>query len=73
MPKFLVMDRSGHSTIDFAANADALREAQAKFDELVKGQKYAAARRTGPGTSELIRKFDPGAEEILFIPPMQAG
>jgi hypothetical protein len=34
---------------------------------------YIAAKRTGSGTSELIRKFDPTAEETLFIPRLQGG
>jgi hypothetical protein len=34
---------------------------------------YIAEKRTGSGTSELVRKFDPTAEETLFIPRLQGG
>jgi hypothetical protein len=40
---------------------------------MLTGAGYIAAKRTGSGTSELIRKFDPTAEETLFIPRLQAG
>jgi hypothetical protein len=29
---------------------------------------FAAARRTGNGTSELVRHFDPATQETVFIP-----
>jgi hypothetical protein len=32
-----------------------------------------AAKRTGNGTSELVRQFDPTAKETLFIPRLVGG
>ena len=37
------------------------------------GAGYIAAKRTSVGTSELIHKFDPAAEETLFIPRLIGG
>jgi hypothetical protein len=34
---------------------------------------FTAAKRTGNGTSELIRKFDPTARETVFIPRLVGG
>jgi hypothetical protein len=43
----------------------------ARFKELTGG--YTAARRLGEGKSEVVRRFDPTAEETLFIPRLQGG
>jgi hypothetical protein len=40
---------------------------------MLTGAGYIAAKRTDSGTSELIRRFDPTAEETLFIPRLQGG
>jgi hypothetical protein len=37
------------------------------------GAGFTAAKRTGAGTSELIREFDRTAEETLFIPRLIGG
>jgi hypothetical protein len=34
---------------------------------------FIAAKRTGSGTSELIRRFDANVEETLFIPRLVGG
>jgi hypothetical protein len=34
---------------------------------------FIAAKRTGVGTSELIRRFDPNAQETLFMPRLVGG
>jgi hypothetical protein len=34
---------------------------------------YTAAKKTGNGTSEVIRQFDPTAKETLFIPRLVGG
>jgi hypothetical protein len=54
------------------ADAAAVAEAEERF-KMLTGAGYVAAKRTGTGTSELIRKFDPTAEETLFIPWLQGG
>jgi hypothetical protein len=67
----IVMDRTGDSRHLFNP-ADAAAEAEERFRTLT-GAGYIAAKRTGSGTSELIREFDPTAEETLFIPRLQGG
>jgi hypothetical protein len=47
-------------------------EAERRFTELI-GAGFIAAKRTGNGTSELIRKFDPSAQETVFIPRLVGG
>ena len=69
----IVMDRTGDTRHHFnPADARAVSEAEARFMELT-GAGFTAAKRTGAGTSELIRKFDPTAEETLFVPRLIGG
>jgi hypothetical protein len=73
MATHIVMDHTGDSRHLFnPADAAALAEAEERF-EILTGAGYIAAKRTGSGTSELIRKFDPTVEETLFIPRLQGG
>ena len=37
------------------------------------GAGFTAAKRLGEGKSEVLRSFDPTAEETLFIPRLQGG
>jgi hypothetical protein len=69
----IIMDHTGDSRHLFnPADAAATAEAEERFTMLTRAG-YIAAERTGPGTSELIRRFDPTAEETLFIPRLQGG
>jgi hypothetical protein len=69
----IVMDHTGDSRHLFnPADAAAVAEAEDRF-KMLTGAGYIAAKRTGSGTSQLIRKFDPTAEETLFIPRLQGG
>jgi hypothetical protein len=69
----IVMDTSGDTRHHFDVNDQAaVAEAEQRFMELT-GAGFAAVKRTGPGTSELIRKFDPTVEETLFIPRLIGG
>jgi hypothetical protein len=47
-------------------------EAERRFSELI-GSGFIAAKRTGYGTSERVRQFDPTAKETLFIPRLVGG
>lgn len=63
----IVMDHTGDTRHTFdPSNAAEVKEAMERFDDLVKNQKMVAAKRTGPGTQEQIRAFDPTAEEVVF-------
>jgi hypothetical protein len=64
----IVMDHTGDSRHQFdPADAAAVAEAEARFKELT-GAGFTAAKRLGEGKSEVLRSFDPTAEETLFIP-----
>ena len=69
----IIMDHTGDSRHLFnPADDAAVAEAEERF-KMLTAAGYIAAKRTGSGTSELIRKFDPTAEETLFIPRLQGG
>lgn len=73
MSKLLIMDQTGHTTLEFDPKNDAgVAEAMAKFEALIAGG-YRAAERTGPGTSRLVTGFDPVREETLMIPHVVGG
>ena len=59
----IVMDDTGDTRHQFdAADAQAVAEAEARFIELT-GAGFTAAKRLGDGKSEVLRSFDPTAEE----------
>ena len=72
MPTQTVMDHTGDTRHHDATDQAAVAEAEKRFIELT-GAGFTAAKRTGNGTSELIRTFDPTADETLFIPRLIAG
>jgi hypothetical protein len=73
MPVQIVMDTSGDTRHQFSPeDAAAVAVAEKRFSELT-GAGFIAAKRTGNGTSELIRHFDLAAEETVFIPRLIGG
>jgi len=69
----IVMDHTGDTRYEFDMTVDdALAEAEKRFKEIT-GQGFTAAVKTGPGTSKVIKAFDPTAEETLFIPRLKGG
>ena len=69
----VVVDRSGDTRHQFDPDdADAVAEAERRFVELTEAG-FIAAKRTGNGTSELIRQFDPAVRETVFIPRLIGG
>ena len=69
----IIMDRSGDRRHQFDPDdASAVVEAERRFVELTEAG-FIAAKRTGNGTSELIRRFDPAAQETVFIPRLVGG
>jgi hypothetical protein len=69
----IVMDHTGDTRHHFdPADARAVAKAEARFMELT-GAGFTAAKRLGDGKSEVLRSFDPTAEETLFIPRLQGG
>jgi hypothetical protein len=69
----VVMDHTGDTRHQFdPADAAAVAEAEKRFMELT-GAGFTAAKRLGQGKSEIVRNFDPTAEETLFIPRLKGG
>jgi hypothetical protein len=69
----IVMNRSGDTRHQFDPDdASAMAEAEGRFGELIEAG-FTAARRTGNGTSELVRHFDPATQETVFIPRLVGG
>jgi hypothetical protein len=73
MAKQIVMDITGDTRHEFdPIDAAAIAEASARFKELT-GAGFTAAVRRGAGSSELVRHFDPAAEETVFFPRLRGG
>jgi hypothetical protein len=69
----IVMDATGDTRHDFDVNDEAaVGRAKKRFKELTEAG-FIAAKRTGDGRSELIRQFDPNAQETLFVPRLVGG
>ena len=73
MARQIVMDATGDTRHEFdPADAVGMAEAERRFKELT-GAGFTAAVRRGEGRSELIRSFDPAAEETVFFPRLRGG
>jgi hypothetical protein len=69
----IVMDTSGDTRHQFDPDdPSAVAEAERRFTKLTEAG-FIAAKRTGIGTSELIREFDSTAQETVFIPRLRGG
>jgi hypothetical protein len=77
MARHIIMDSSGHSTIEFdKTNAKDLAEAERRFRKLT-AKGFLAAEQKGGGEHRILaegdRTFDPNAEETIFIPALKGG
>jgi hypothetical protein len=69
----IILDHTGDTRHQFdPTDASAVAEAEKRFKKLT-GTGFTAARRLDRGKSEVIRSFEPTAEETLFIPRLQGG
>jgi hypothetical protein len=69
----IVMDLTGDTRHFFEpTNNLSVSEARRRFLVLTEAG-YIAAKRTGNGTSQLLRQFDPTAQETLFMPRLTGG
>jgi hypothetical protein len=69
----IVMDHTGDSKHQFdPADAAAVAEAEERF-KMLTGAGFTAAKRLSEGKSEVLKSFDPTAEETLFIPRLKGG
>jgi hypothetical protein len=73
MARQIVMDVTGDTRHEFdPADAAAVAEASARFNQLTDAG-FSAAVRRGQGSSELVRRFDPAADETVFFPRLRGG
>jgi hypothetical protein len=69
----IVMDHTGDTRHQFnLEDKAAIKQAEERFKELT-GLGFTASERTGPGTSKLVRQFNPEATETLFYPRVVGG
>jgi hypothetical protein len=69
----IVMDHTGDTRHEFdPIDSAAMPEAEARFKTLT-GAGFTAAERMGLGRSKVVGRFDPAAEETLFIPSLEGG
>jgi hypothetical protein len=65
---------SGDTRDEFdPSDLSSLATAEARFQELTGKGFRAVALGTDGAPGELVRKFDPKAEQTLFIPQLQGG
>ena len=73
MPTQIVMDHSGDRRHTFdPSDIDAVLRAEERFKELT-SVGFTAAIRLPSGETTLVRKFDPSADETLFLPRLVGG
>jgi hypothetical protein len=77
MAHHIIMDSSGHSTIEFdKTNANDLAEAERRFRKLT-AKGFLAAEQEGNGKHRVLAqgdgRFNPNAEETIFIPALKGG
>ncbi|MBR0827206.1 hypothetical protein JQ596_16875 [Bradyrhizobium manausense] len=69
----IIMDANGDSRHEFDRfDLESVAQAEQRFQELT-GKGFTAATRKGPGEIDLVRAFDPTAEETLFFPRLVGG
>ena len=76
MGKMRILDATGDTVIEWTADSDVLiREAEAIFAQKIFERQMAFARPAGAAVEEAERvyAFDPGAEEIIWVRPVQGG
>ena len=69
--KFFVMDRSGHTTLEFSVEQKA--EAAETFIKILAEGRTAATREAGKTDYTVIRKPEQVQDETVFIPQLVGG
>jgi hypothetical protein len=77
MARHIIMDMTGHSTIEFDRTAATdLADAERRFNKLV-ARGFIPAEARGGGRHLVPRKekrvFDPRSDETIFIPALKGG
>ena len=69
-----VMDRSGHSTIEFdKADTTQLSEAMERFKAMTGSGHTAATRKAGEADYTVVKDFKDTQDETLFVPHLVGG
>ena len=69
--KFYIMDRTGHSTLEFSkGETDAAME---KFKALIGDKFTAATRKAGQTDYTVIKDGKDTQDETLFVPALRGG
>ncbi len=69
-----IMDRNGDTRVEFdPADAVEVKEAMARFDDLVGNKKHFAYAPDGKGGGHQVKAFDPVIETTVFRPPLIGG
>src|SRR5262249_3892517 len=77
MARHIIMDSSGHSTIEFDKTKPSdLAEAERRFQKLI-AKGFLAAEEMGGGKHRVLtegdRTFNPATDETIFIPALKGG
>jgi hypothetical protein len=73
MPRQIVMDATGDTRHEFdASDTVQLAQAEERFRQLT-GTGFTAAVRRPDRRAQVVRSFDPTAEETIFVPRLQGG
>jgi hypothetical protein len=73
MPLQIIMDATGDTRHSFDLTDDtAVADAERRFRMLTE-KGYRAVRLAAGQTGVMLKKFDPTADETLFIPALQGG
>lgn len=73
MPRFKIMDQTGHTTDVFdKADVMSLEAAEKRFEELT-GKGFRAVAMSPAGEGALMKSFDATVEDVVFIPQLQGG
>lgn len=69
-----VLNTEGDTTYKWDVNdKDSVKEVRAQFDAIMTAQKGMAFRVDSPTSGEVIKSFDPSAQEIIITRPMAGG
>jgi hypothetical protein len=71
-----ILDHTGDTCVAWSLDDPlSLAEAEALFDRLRRERKIPFARAAGApaADAERVTRFDPGAEEIVWVRPVQGG
>lgn len=73
MGTMLIPDQTGHSTISWSQGSVHEEAAAAEIFRELRSRRMQPFRRDCSGEYSQLKDFDPGADEILWVRPLQGG